>query len=214
MSDRLAKLKVMEGTLRRQAPAPDAKYSSSNETQRLQAQFELAAAALISGLTHVVTICSGMCNVSGTYSGMGVDLDVHGIGHGGSDKGRPASELMTIIRRGHAQEIAGLIRKLEAIPEGNGTLMDRTVIVFASDAANAHHADAREWPFVLVGSLANRLKTGRLVEYPAYGRTGNRTINALYCSLLHAAGAPRDHFNLDGGLKEIDRPGPLTEILA
>lgn len=42
----------------------------------------------------------------------------------------------------------------------------------------------------------------------------NRTINALYCTLLHAAGAPREHFNLDNGLKEIDKPGPLGELLA
>jgi uncharacterized protein DUF1552 len=214
MSDRLAKLKVMEPTLRRHAPKLDERYSSPNETQRLDAQFELAAGALISGLTNVVTICSGMCGVSGTYSGMGIDLSIHQIGHGGSDKGRPAAELMMIIRRGHAEFIAGLIRRLQAIPEGNGTMMDRTVIVFTSDAANAHHSDGRDWPFALIGNLGGRLKTGRHIEYPGYGRAGNRTINALYCTLLHAAGAPRDHFNLEGGLKEVDRPGPLPELLA
>jgi hypothetical protein len=214
MSERLVKLKGMEDSLRRHAPKPDGRYSAANETHRLEAQFELAAASLISGLTNVVTICSGMCSVSGVYSGMGIDLDVHAIGHGGSDKGRPASELMMIIRRGHAEQIAALVRKLQAVPEGDGTMMDRTVVVFTSDAANAHHADGRDWPFVLIGHLAKRLKTGQFIEYPSYGRTGNRTINALYCSLLHAAGAPRDHFNLDGGLKEVDRPGPLQEILS
>jgi hypothetical protein len=38
-------------------------------------------------------------------------------------------------------------------------------------------------------------------------------VNALYATLLHAAGAPRDRFNLEGGLKDIDRPGPLPELL-
>ena len=68
--------------------------------------------------------------------------------------------------------------------------------------------------FVLIGNLQNRLKSDRFVEYPAYEQAGNRTINALYCTLLHAAGAKRDHFNLSGDLKKADKHGPLSELLS
>src|SRR5690606_28439083 len=77
MSDRLVKLKEMEPALRRHAPSPDEGYASDNEAKRLAAQFELAAAALISGLTNVVTICSGLCNANGHVRGMGIDINIH-----------------------------------------------------------------------------------------------------------------------------------------
>lgn len=78
-----------------------------------------------------------------------------------------------------------------------------------------------------MGSLGGRLKTGRLVSYPMqaksiendYGEsrkagTGyptNPTLNRLYCTLLHAAGAPRDNFNLL--TPNLDKNGPLAELL-
>ncbi len=214
MSNRLAKLQLMRDQLAEHAPTPDKRYDSPNETQRLEAQFELAAASLISGLTNVVTICSGLCGPDGSLPGLGIDIGIHKIGHGGTDKGRSADELYTIIRRYHFSQIAKLVEKLQAIPEADGALMDNTLIVYTSDGADAHHTDGKEWPFVLIGKLGGKLRTGRFVELPGYGKVGSRTINALYCTLLHAADAPRDHFNLSGGLASIDKPGPITELLA
>ena len=214
MSERLVHLKTMEDALKKNAPTPNENYTSANECKRFEAQIEIAAAALITGLTNVVTLCSGLCNIGGEFPGLGIDIGLHPIGHGQSDKGRSSNELYAIIRRFHIEHIAKLVKRLESVPEGKGTMMDNTVIVYTSDSANAHHADGREWPFVLVGDLGGKLKTGRFLDYPTYGRPGNRTINALYCTLLHAAGAPRAHFNLDGGLKEVDKPGPLGEFLA
>ena len=85
----------------------------------------------------------------------------------------------------------------------------------------------QQWPIVLMGSLGGRLKTGQLVTYPMqaklvendYGEsreqgTGyptNPTLNRLYCTLLHAAGAPRDNFNLLS--PGLDKNGPLAELL-
>jgi hypothetical protein len=77
----------------------------------------------------------------------------------------------------------------------------------------------------LVGDLGGTLKTGQYVSYPM-GRGGqngkdvdehvttptdNPTINALYCSLLHAAGAPRDAFN--AGAAPAELCGPLKELV-
>ena len=74
--------------------------------------------------------------------------------------------------------------------------------------------------------LPASLKTGRLVAYPVKERgdkgkwshhgmaaPSNPLINALYCTLLHAVGAPREHFNLSGANKERGEAGPLTELL-
>ena len=214
MSARQRKLAEMTAVLRKHSPDRSAKYDSKDDKERLEAQFELAAAALVSGLTNVVTLCSGLCSPNGHMRGFGLDISLHQLGHKESDGERGYRELYTMVRRQHIQLIADLVRKLEAVPEGDGTMLDNTVIVYTSDAAETHHSSGNEWPFVLIGNLGGRLRAGRFIEYPAFGDRGNRSINALYCSLLHAAGKPRNHFNLEGPTKEVDKPGPLPELLA
>lgn len=214
MSGRMAELKAIEPALQKHAPRETDDYASANETNRLGAQFELAAAALISGLTNVVTIMSGTAGHGGAFTGLGIEIGLHQMAHSMSDNGREPQELFTLIRKHHIGLIAGLVKKLQAVPEGDGSMMDHTLIVYTSDAAHGRHSDGSEWPFVLVGNLGGRIRGGRFIEYPGYGQLGNRTINALYAALLHAVGAPRDRFNLTGGLKDIDQPGPLAELLA
>jgi hypothetical protein len=207
MAGRQQQLLAMKDTLRANAPKLDKKYTTSNECQRLEAQFELTAAALAAGLTNVVTICSCLCSPNGYFTGLGITDNLHAIGHGGGEKN-------VRIRKFHIGLVAELAKKLAAIPEGGGTMLDRTAIVYTSDFADAHHSNGKNWPFVLVGGGALKLRTGRYLEYPGYGHTGYRSINALYCALLHAAGAPKDHFNLDGGQRELDAHGPLPGLLA
>ena len=52
-------------------------------------------------------------------------------------------------------------KKLESIPEGNGTMPDNTVIVYLSDGAEGHHSRTWEWPFVMLGNAGGKLKAGR-----------------------------------------------------
>lgn len=204
---------IRDATVReRVRPVLDDRYSSHLETERLEAQFELAAASLIGRLTNVATIVSGACNTNGYFEGLDFDdRHLHVVGHF-----RPKEDwrrIYTSLRKYHFDLIADVYRKLDAIPEGNGTMMDNTCIVYTSDGADTHHSTGHEWPFVLIGGLQNTLRTDCFLEYPAYGKPGNRTINALYCTLLNAAGVECDQFNLNGKLAKLDRHGPLTELL-
>ena len=217
MRDRRSRMGEIESSLRKHAPTVTDKYTSEVETDRLDAQFDLAAAALITGLTNVVTIASGVGSFwTIRFSGLGMTENTHGIGHGKGENGKSAAELSQIIRRFHAELIARLAKKLQAVPEGNGTMLDRTTIVFLSDAAEAHHSSCAEWPFILLGNAGGRLKTnGRYLEYPYYGKPGHRTIASLYLAFLQAAGAPRESFGLpDPNLSEAEQKGPLQELLA
>jgi hypothetical protein len=94
-------------------------------------------------------------------------------------------------------------------------MLDNTLIVYLSDAADSHHPGCREWPFVLIGDLGGRLKLGdRYLRYPWYGKPGHRTIANLYISLLNAVGEPAKRFGIDDvEIADLDQSGPLTEIL-
>jgi len=217
LRDRQSKLNDIKHTLREKGPVVSDKYKSAVETDRLDAQFDIGAAALICGLTNVLTLSSaaGIRDFDITFKGLGLTIDKHSIGHGGSFQGKTWADLYNIIRRYHFDLIAGLMKKLEKVPEGNGTMLDNTVIVYLSDGAESHHSRCWEWPMVVIGNMGGELKTGRYVDYPGYGRKNHRTTANMYLTLLHLAGAKRDQFGVaDPNLKDIDQTGPLIELLA
>jgi hypothetical protein len=108
------------------------------------------------------------------------------------------------IRQYNMELLAGLVDKLEAMPEGSGTMMDNTLIVYLSDSAENHHSSCFDWPMVMLGNLGK------------YGAAGHATIGMLYTTLLHAVHAPVDHFGTrDTSLiGAIEQTGPLQELLA
>jgi hypothetical protein len=208
------------GTLRRHAPALPARPPQSM-TEVTAAQCDIAAAALTAGLTNVVTITAGLCSIPANYSGIS-DVHPHGIGHG----------LFDVLSRYHnflASQAARMLTRLQETREGTGTMLDNTVLVFMSDSANQQHSwKGANWPFVLVGNLGGRLTSGQYLSYPVSKRqtwdaagqemgaaaASNPVINALYCTLLHAFGSPRDTFNRSSSAP--DEPalyGPLPRLL-
>lgn len=183
----------------------------------MDAQFDLGAAALICGLTNVLTLSSaaGVRDFDITFKGLGLNIDKHSIGHGKSYEGKTWADLYNIIRRYHFDLIAGLMKKLEKVREGDGTMLDNTVIVYLSDGAEGHHSRCWEWPMVVIGNMGGKLKTGRYIDYPGYGRKGHRTTANLYVTLLQLAGSKRESFGVaDPNLKDFDQHGPLSELLA
>ena len=215
LRDRRRQLLGLEATIRRHAPQVNDKYQSNVETDRIEAHFDIASAVLIAGLSNVVTIRADTLDI--TYRGLGIEKHVHGIGHAETVPGMSAVEARNRIRRFQVDQIARIAAKLKAVPEGNGTMLDNTLIVYLSDAADKHHGSCTEWPFVLLGGIAGKLKRtagGRYLQYPGYGKPGHQTIACLYNSLLEAAGQPRDVFGrFDLSLDENQQKGPLTELL-
>ena len=225
--DRLAKMQS-DGRLKKhapQVPLPPPQLMPDV----LAAQFDIGASALMTGLTNVLTITSGLCRIRGSYAGFS-KMGVHTAGHNKKDPqlGIMGNQVLARVRRFIAEQTVDLMKKLDSIPEGDGTMLDNTLLVFTSDSANRQHTSGENWPFVLLGNLGGRLKTGRYVAYPMKERgtkgewnyhgsasSSNPTINALYCTLLHAAGAPRERFNLSGPNQEDrDQYGPLQELLS
>lgn len=217
LRNRQSRLNEIEVTLREKGPVPTDKYTSKVETDRLDAQFDLGAASLICGLTNVLTLSSaaGVRDFDICFTGLGLKKGKHHTGHGGSQNGMTWAQIYDVIRRYHFELIAGFMKKLEAVKEGDDTMLDNTVIVYLSDGAEGHHSRCWEWPMVVIGNIDNKLKTGRYIDYPGYGHKGHRTTANMYVSLLQLAGSQRDTFGMrDPSLKDLDQSGPLTELFA
>ncbi|MFT5527334.1 MAG: hypothetical protein ACI9HK_005316 [Pirellulaceae bacterium] len=215
LRDRRRQLAGLEAQIRQHAPQVDDKYVSDVETDRIEAHFDIAAATLIAGLSNVVTVRADTLEV--TYRGLGISKHVHGLGHAETVQGMTASAARNRIRKFQIEQIARVAAKLKAVPEGDGTMLDNTLIVYLSDAAEKHHGSCIEWPFVLLGGLGGRLKQskgGRYLQYPGYGKPGHHTIANLYNTLMFTASRPHEKFGrFDLNLDEAKQRGPLSELL-
>ena len=89
----------MESRIRKQTPEVTDKYTSEVETDRLEAHFDMAGAALISGISHVVTVRADTLGV--TYRGLRFSKYVHGLGHAESVNGMTPVEARRRIRTFH-----------------------------------------------------------------------------------------------------------------
>ena len=133
-----------------------------NETQSWEAHVDFALAALKAGVTNVVTLSAGTCRTGGSWTGLGIKTMGHAFGH----TDQVDNEEWHVLRRFNMELLARMMKSLEAVPEGDGTMMDHTLIVYTSDSAEAHHSSGYRWPFLLLGNLGNTIKTGRYIHYP------------------------------------------------
>lgn len=216
LRDRRIKLVSMQKMLKANAPELDDKYTSSVKTHHLEAHFDMASAALISGLSNVVTVHAD--DLSCVYSGIGVGNNVHAIGHGAGYATLSSQDCRNAIRTFHIELIASMAAKLDKVPEGDGTMLDNTIIVYTSDNAANHHSFGLDWPMLVVGNAGGALKSkGRYLSYPRYGTANhNHTICNWFTTLCHVAGVPQDLFGEpDMALgKAEDQFGPLDELVA
>jgi hypothetical protein len=217
LQERRQKLLTMTEAIRNGAPKLTEKFSSQLGIDRLASHFELAASCLITGLSNGVTI--RMDNLEHVYTGLGLtEQNVHAIGHGTGSNGKSAEECRDVIRAYHISLVAKLAEKLRSVPEGNGTMLDNTMIVYLSDAGEAHHGALHEWPFLIVGGCGGRLTLpGNYIRMPDYGQSGHGTIGNLYTSFLNAYGDPINHFgDPDFSLEREGLPqrGPISSLIA
>ena len=194
--------------LRKFAPKVDERYTKPEfETDWHDVLLDLGISALTSGITNTLTIGSGRGEIFGAWKGLGIEQQGHNLGH----MDQPDNPIWIKIRQYNSRMLVRIMQALESVPEGSGTMMDHSLIVYTSNNADRQHTSGANWPVMLLGNLDGAFKTGCLTQLD-----GKRPINALYTSLLRAAGQNCDRFNMDDKMaKKFDSSnGPLKEVLA
>ena len=155
----------------------------------------------------MLTIGSGRGEIFGAWKGLGIQEQGHNLGH----MPQPDNPIWIKIRQYNSRMLVKLMEQLESVPEGSGTMMDHTLIVYTSNNADQQHTSGATWPVMLLGNCGGVFKTGRFTQFD-----GKRPINALYATLLRSAGVTVDRFNMSEKLaaKFDSSTGPLNEILA
>jgi hypothetical protein len=202
--------------IQQHAPELTERYDSRAPSARIESHFELASAALIAGLTNVITLRPDTLGVK--YSELNLSNSVHAIGHLQQNKasnGWTGHQARMEIEKLHLREIAKMAKRFASVPEGDGSMLDNTLIVYMSCSSGDHHCAGHDWPFVLLGGLGGKLRSGRYLEFPNYGDIGHRTTGNLYLSLMQAAGmkTPETFGQPDAKLKDLNLKGVLEELM-
>jgi hypothetical protein len=157
--------------------------------------FDLLALAYQTDLTRVGTFMYGK-EVSGrSYPEIGVPDGHHACSHHQND---PAKlEKLAKINAFHVQQFAYFIDKLKNTPDGDGSLLDHSILVYGSGISDGNIHFHLDLPTIVVGGGAGTLKGGRHVRYQ-----NDTALSNLYVNVLDKLGVPVETFGDSTGKLE------------
>jgi hypothetical protein len=118
-------------------------------------------------------------------------LDVRTAHHPASHDDQ--SDAYERVSRYYCSQLAYLAGRLEAMPEGEGTVLDNSCVMFISNMWSGSKHDSTKVPLILAGGLGGTLETGRVLDYSAQG-DDNRKLCSLYLSIMDRMSVRLDRF--------------------
>jgi len=97
------------------------------------------------------------------------------------------------ISRFHLSQLAYLAGKLDAMKEGEGTVLDNSCLVWLSNMWSGRKHDNSRLPLVMAGGLGGTIETGRTLDYLTAGDE-NRKLSSLFLAVLQKMGVPATSF--------------------
>jgi Protein of unknown function (DUF1552) len=117
--------------------------------------------------------------------------------------------LLSEIDQWHGAQMKYFLQKLSAYTEGNGTVLDNTLVVWMNSMTSGQAHSSEDTPIVLGGSLGGYFKTGQYLNVQDM-MTGKRNPhNMLLTTIMNGMGQTETHF----GSKQFGKPGQLTALL-
>jgi hypothetical protein len=147
-------------------------------------QMDLAAAALACDQTRILTLQWSYAESEHLFQFLGHSGNHHVISHDFGQSGANF-EAYNAIQTWYAEQLAYFLGKLESYQEGDGTLLDNTLLLWATEIGEASQHDLTMMPYVLAGSAGGAISAGRLLDFSQNRRDNNQ----MLISMAHALGA-------------------------
>jgi hypothetical protein len=158
---------------------------------------DLLVVAFQGDVTRVSTFMFANDGSNRSYPSIGVPDGHHDVSHHGNDKQK--QEKISKINRFHAEQFAYLLGKLKSIREGDGTLLDHSMIVYGSGISDGNRHNHDDLPIILAGNGNGTIRTGRHLRY-----SKDTPLNNLFLSMLDRLDVPADSLgDSTGRLKNL-----------
>ncbi|EYF07457.1 Tat (twin-arginine translocation) pathway signal sequence domain protein [Chondromyces apiculatus DSM 436] len=155
---------------------PPEPFVNDNYPELGRLQIDQLVMALACDLTRVASLQWASTQAGKVFTWLGQNETHHQLSHS-SPTDETRRQQIVDIGRWHAEQLAYLLDKLAAVPEGTGTLLDSTLILWCTDIAVGQTHARRDMPYVLAGGAGGALEMGRYLRYQ--GNSHNDLLVAL-----------------------------------
>jgi len=180
---------------------PDAPLGAPDDfDELLNIQFEMMALSWQTNRTNVTSMRMVKEASMRVYKNLGVSDAFHPTSHWGGYPERIAN--LRLIQNYHTGVFAKFVDRLKNMPDGDGTMLDHSIILFGSNMANSDAHNADPLPQMLVGLGGGRVKGNQHVHYSQDTPHANMMV-----TILDRAGVPAEEYK-----NFADSTGPLSEV--
>lgn len=167
-------------------------------TVHMNLMYDLMLLAFRTNSTRIVTYMLANEGSNRSYPMAGVKGGHHQLSHHRNDKNKVAD--LQKIDEYSVKQFARFVKKMKETREGEGSLLDNSMIVLGSGLGDGNRHRHEDLPVVLAGKAGGTVPTGRHLRVP------NKTpLNNLFLSMLHRVGSSAELFgDSTGELKQID----------
>jgi hypothetical protein len=146
-------------------------------------QMDLLVLALACDLTRVVTLQWSQAVSMTRMIWLGIADPHHTLSHYPVTDAVAQSKLVQ-INRWYATQFAYLLQAMKAVPEGDGTLLDNSVVLWCNELGEGSTHSRRNVPYVLAGGAGGALKTGRYLQFPATKKPWHNDLLISLCQAM------------------------------
>lgn len=165
--------------------------------EQVDMMFDLITIAYRADLTRVVSFLMAAERTNQTYDHIGVPDSFHPLSHHANDIER--INKLVKIQSWHMERFADFLRRLAAVPDGDGTLLDNSLFLYGSNMSNSDLHNAFPLPTLLVGGGAGKFSGGRHLDLAQPTPIAN-----LHLTLLQKLGIEQKTFG--------DSTGTISEL--
>jgi hypothetical protein len=194
------RVQKLEASMESMADLPDAPLGAPDDfSEHLDIQFEMIALAWQTNRTNVTSMRMVKEASMRVYKNLGISEAFHPTSHWGGFPERIAN--LRLIQNYHTAVFAKFAERIKATPEGDGSMLDHSIILFGSNMANSDAHNADPLPQMLVGR-GGGVRGGQHLHYPQDTPHAN-----LLVTILERAGVPAEDFK-----NFADSTGPFSEV--
>ncbi len=163
---------------------PDAPVGVPNDfNEHLDLMFDLLAVSYQANLTRVFTFMMGHEVSMRTFNNIGVSDAFHPLSHHGNN---PANlDRLSKVFAYHTEVLARFIKKLAEMPDGDGTMLDHSIVLYGGNMSDSNQHNHAPLPSAVLGRGYGKIKGGQHLQYPEGTPLAN-----LMLTLLERAGVP------------------------
>jgi len=139
--------------------------------------FDLMALALQADLTRVVTFSMDREASMRTYNNLSISEAFHPLSHHANDPGK--QDRLAVIQTYHTKVFARFIDRMAKTPEGEGSLLDHSMVLYGSNMSDSNRHNNDPLPSAILGHAHGRIKGGQHVHYPQDSKHANLLLTLL-----------------------------------